>query len=173
MTTASCLYQKDALGSSDSHLVYYFSSRGNNLPTLSLQKFVYRVCKNNTVDFPSLPRQTVFCISSKKDFLAFNFETDYSTLFPNRQGELLNTFLFIAHSHILEDASLFFSLDLSFLENTNSGLQIILIGYGHSPHLLPSSLQLVCLSLQMQVLKWKKYSSWGRWMKELPIYHTI
>lgn len=156
MTTASCLYQKDALGSSDSHLVYYLSSCGNNLSTLSLHKFVYHVCKNSIVDFTSLPRQTVYCLSSKRVFLVFNFETDYSTPSPNRQGELLTIFLFIALSHILEGASLFFyfsSLDLSFLENTNSGLQIILIGYRYSPHsyLLPSSLQLVLLSLKMQL----------------------
>lgn len=72
-----------------SHLVYYSSSCGNNLLTLSLHKFVYHVCKNSIVDFASVPRQTVYCLSSKRDFLVFNFETDYSTPSPNRQGELL------------------------------------------------------------------------------------
>lgn len=104
---ASCLYQMDALCSSDSHLVYYFSSCGNNLPPLSLQKFVYHVCKNSIVDFPSLPRQTVY-LSIKRDFLVFNFETDYTIPSPKRQGKLLTIFLFTALPHILEGASLFF-----------------------------------------------------------------
>lgn len=105
---ASCLYPMDALCLSDSRLVYYFSSCGNNLPTLSLQKFVYHVCKNSTVDFPSFPRQTVYYLFSKRHFLVFNFETDYSTISPNRQGELLTIFLFTAFPSILEGASLFF-----------------------------------------------------------------
>lgn len=148
---ASCLYQMDALCFSDSHLAYYFSSCGNNLPMPSLQKFVYHVHKNSTVDFPFFPRQTVYYLSSKRDFLVFNFEPDYSTPSLNRQGELLTIFLFTALPHILQGASLFFFRPV-FSKNTNSGLQIILIGYRYSPpsYLLPSSLQLVFLSLKMQ-----------------------
>lgn len=144
---ASYLYQMDALCSSDSYLIY-FSSCGNNLPTPSLQKFVYHVCKKKH----SLPSQTIiYYHSSKRDFLVFNFETDCPTLSLNRQRELLTIFLFTALPHILVGASLFFFRPV-FSRNTNSGIQISLTRYRYSPppYLLSSSLELAFLSLKVQ-----------------------
>jgi len=81
MTTASRLYQKDALGSSDSHLVYLSLVVGTIYSHYLFRNLSNTFAKNNVWDFHSLPRQTAYYLYSKKFFLVFNFETTYSA-FP-------------------------------------------------------------------------------------------
>lgn len=150
MTTASWLYQKDALDSLDSHLVYSFSSWWKKF-TYIISSETCLTCLQNTatwrISTPSSGRLSTILTARKFTY--------YLTLKPIthpflQQTQRTTDHLLFCSTLMYWKVRQFSSLDPSFLENTNSGLPMTLTSYMYSPHsYLLSSLQFVLPSLKM------------------------